>query len=101
MEPLDTEGVERGVEKGLRVAVWDPVPDGVAKGLRVAVVDPDLDPVGDGVVGGVPKAVGDCVAVLDLEPDPVRVPEGVGKGEGVPDPLVVCVKEGVKVLVVL
>ena len=43
----------------------------------------------------------DCVAALDLEPDPVRVPEGVGKAVGVPDPLVVCVKEGVKVLVVL
>ena len=52
-------------------------------------------------MGGVPKAVGDCVAVLDVEPDPVRVPEGVGKAVGVPDPLVVCVKEGVKVLVVL
>ena len=33
--------------------------------------------------------------------DPVRVPEKVGNGVGVPVWLVVCVKEGVKVLVVL
>jgi hypothetical protein len=41
------------------------------------------------------------VTVPEPDPDPVRVLERVGNEVGVPDTLVVCVKEGVKVLVVL
>jgi len=41
------------------------------------------------------------VTVPDPDPDPVRVPEEVGNEEGVPVILAVCVKEGVKVPVIL
>ena len=84
VEPLDTEGVCVGVEKDVRVAVLDPVPEPVVKGLIVAVVDPDVLPVVAGVAPGVTKAVGVREPVLDLESDPVRVPEGVGRAVGVP-----------------
>lgn len=101
VDPLVTELVMVGVEKGLTVADLDPVPDTVAKGLR----DPDVESVVDGVLEevapGVPKAVGDCVTVPDPDSDPVRVLEGLRGAVGVLVTLVVCVKEGVKVLVVL
>ena len=84
VEPLDREGVCVGVEEGVIVPDLVPVPEPVAKGLIVAVVDPDVLPVCEGVVAGVTKAVGVREAVLDLEPDPVRVPEGVGRAVGVP-----------------
>jgi hypothetical protein len=89
------------VEKGLGLADIDPVPDPVAKGLVVPDRDPDREGVRDGVAPGVAEAVGDRVTVPDPDPDPVRVLEGVTRGEGVPVWLVVCVKEGVKVLLLL
>ena len=45
VEPLDRELVGVDVEKGVRVAVLDPVPEPVAKGLIVLDRDPDLLPV--------------------------------------------------------
>ena len=101
VEPLDRELVGVGVEKGLGLPDLDPVPEPVAKGLVVPDRDPDREGVCDRVAPGVAKAVGDRVVVPDLVIDLVRVPVGVGRGEGVPVTLVVCVKEGVKVLVVL
>ena len=85
MDPLDTERVAGGVEKGLGLADVDPVPDPVAKGLVVPDRDPVMDPVCVGVAPGVAKAVGDRVTVPDPDPDPVRVLEGVIRGDGVPD----------------
>jgi hypothetical protein len=84
VEPLDTERVAAGVEKGLGLAVLDPVPDTVVKGLTVPDPDPEGDPVLDGVAPGVARAVGDRVVVPDAVIDLVRVLEGVGRGEGVP-----------------
>jgi len=84
VDPLDTELVAVGVEKGLGLTVLDPVPDPVAKGLVVPDRDPDREDVWDGVAPGVTEAVGDRVAVEDPDPDPVRVPEDVGRGDGVP-----------------
>ena len=101
VEPLDREGVGEGVEKGLGLPDLDPVPEPVIKELIVAVIDSVALPVCEGVLAGVTDVVDVREAVLDLEPDLVRVPEAVRRGEGVPVPLVVCVKEGVKVLVVL
>ena len=45
VDPLVTELVVVGVEKGLTVADLDPVPDTVAKGLRDPDTDPDVLPV--------------------------------------------------------
>ena len=59
MSPLVTELVCVGVEKGLGLAVLDPVLDTVGKGLPVLDPDLDLDPVLDGDAPGVRKAVGD------------------------------------------
>ena len=84
LDPLVTELVMVGVEKGLTVADLDPVPDTVAKGLTDPDTDPDVLPVWDRVAPGVPKAVGDCVTVPDPDPDPVRVLEEVGNEVGVP-----------------
>jgi hypothetical protein len=84
VDPLEIELVAVGVEKGLGLAVLDPVPDPVAKGLVVPDRDPDGEGVCNGVVPGVAGAVGDRVAVPDLVIDLVRVPEGVTRGEGVP-----------------
>jgi hypothetical protein len=84
VDPLDTERVAIGVEKGLGLAVLDPVPDTVVKGLTVPDPEPEGDPVWDGVAPGVARAVGDRVVVPDAVIDPVRVLEGVGRGEGVP-----------------
>jgi hypothetical protein len=85
VSPLLAELVCVGVEKGLGLAVLDPVLDTVGKGLPVLDPDPDLDPVLDGVIPGVTNAVGDSVTVADPVIDPVRVLERVGRGEGVPD----------------
>ena len=101
MEPLEAELVCVGVEKGVRVAVLDPVPEPVARGLMVPDRDPVVETVVAGVAPGVTKPVGDRVPVPDPVIDPVRVPVTVGRAEGVPVKLVVCVKEGVNVLLLL
>jgi hypothetical protein len=80
----EAELVIVGVDKGLLLIVFVAVPDVVAKGLMVPVPDPVVDAVIDGVFAGVIQAVGDPVTVLDPDPDPVRVLEGLGAGEGVP-----------------
>ena len=59
MIPLLAELVCVGVEKGLGLAVLDPVPDTVVKGLIVGDMDPVVDTVFAGVAQEVPEPVDD------------------------------------------